>query len=277
MMILLIFTLISFITANVKSLTVTGYYGGTVIIYCHYSVKDKSNNKYFCKGPEYIMHCEDKITTDNTNSWQHSGRFSLYESTEGNYFRVFIRQLTRQDEGTYWCGVDKPAVLGSYTKVELEVKEDECCNKSVTETAYLGEEAKIICNYPKKYRTSVKYFCKETHENDCKYMISVPIYIKHGRYTLSSKRTERSYTVTISDLTEDDTGTYWCGVEQEENYTALTTQVQLLVKPTKAKRQTGLPTIPSVSSSSMSLSSSSLNGQGTTKFIMVSMWLCYFW
>ncbi|CDQ99848.1 unnamed protein product, partial [Oncorhynchus mykiss] len=55
---------------------------------------------------------------------------------------------------------------------------------------------------------------------------------KSRRYSLSKRRRERFSTVTISDLTEDDTGTYWCGVETsrtEQRYITLITQVKLLV------------------------------------------------
>ncbi|XP_029600509.1 polymeric immunoglobulin receptor-like [Salmo trutta] len=114
-----------------------------------------------------------KITTLRKNTWEHRGRFSLYDITGGNYFKVIIRQLTRQDEGTYWCGVDKPTIPDSYTKVELDVKEDDCCEKSVTETALLGGEATIRCNYPGGHEDSIKYFCKESNDfKTCVNMIS---------------------------------------------------------------------------------------------------------
>ena len=71
------------------------------------------------------VRCEDQIRTGLINTWKHSGRFSLYDNTEGNDFKVMIRQLTRQDEGTYWCGVDQPIIPDSYTKVELDVKKGE--------------------------------------------------------------------------------------------------------------------------------------------------------
>ncbi|XP_031667373.1 polymeric immunoglobulin receptor isoform X2 [Oncorhynchus kisutch] len=218
-----------------------------IVILLSFMTEDRSREKYVCLGQNRLR-CKDPIITGLKNTWQHSGRFSLYDNTGGNYFKVIIRQLTRQDEGTYWCGVDKPTLLDSYTKVELEVKKDDCCEKSVTETAFLGGEATIRCNYPEDHKDDIKYFCKEDSESDCENKISDIDHEKPRRYSLSKRRRERFYTVTISDLTEDDTGTYWCGVETsrtEQHYITLITQVKLLVinwrdvKPINVTEQVG--------------------------------------
>ncbi|KAK6301005.1 hypothetical protein J4Q44_G00291030 [Coregonus suidteri] len=158
MRILLIVILLSFMTGCLSSFKVTGYSGGTVIIYCDYSIKERSSEKYFCMG-----------------------------------------------------------------------EDNDCCEKSVTETVYLGGEATISCNYPEDHEDSIKYFCKEDSESDCKYKISGTYNEKLERYYISKKRREKFYSVTISDLTEDDTGTYWCGETSrtEDRYIALITQVKL--------------------------------------------------
>uniref|UniRef100_A0AAY5KWE7 Immunoglobulin domain-containing protein n=1 Tax=Esox lucius TaxID=8010 RepID=A0AAY5KWE7_ESOLU len=260
MRILLIVTLLAFMTGCVSSFTVPGYSGGTVFIYCHYERGDIIDKKYFCMAPEYNMSqsCEVKIRASSQNTWQHRGRFSLYDDTERNLFTVVIRQLTREDEGIYWCGVDKPGVPDSYTKVEMEVKDDKCCNKSVTETVDLGGEANIICNYPEKHEESIKYFCKERNESDCEYKISTKHYITSGRYTLSKKRTERHYTVIIRGLTEDDGGIYWCGEEKEGSYIALIKLVNLLVRtPSKPSTSSPAPPKSSISFSAPSKPSTS--------------------
>uniref|UniRef100_A0A4W5PX29 Ig-like domain-containing protein n=1 Tax=Hucho hucho TaxID=62062 RepID=A0A4W5PX29_9TELE len=197
----------------------TGYSGGTVIIYCHYYIGERSNEKYFCMG-QNSWSCTDQIKTGLKNTWQHSGRFSLYDNTGGNSFKVIIRQLTRQDEETYWCGVDKP-----------NIPDNDCCENHRDD---LGGEATISCNYPENYENSIKYFCKESNDfKTCVYMIAAyQTTAKAGRFSVSENSREKSSTVTISDLTEDDTGTYWCGVETsrtEQRYITLITQVKLLV------------------------------------------------
>ncbi|XP_034150347.1 CMRF35-like molecule 9 [Esox lucius] len=243
MKILLIFIQLYFIKGCV-SFIVTGYSGGTAIIYCHYYRGEEHYGKYFCMGQNSLS-CEEKIRSGSQNTWEHSGRFSLYDKTVVNYFTVVIRQLTRQDEGTYWCGVGEPVVPDSYTKVELEVKEDKCCLKSVTETVYLGGEATMICNYPEKYENSSKYFCKENRDlNECDSIISESV----RRFTVTDNRTEKSFTVTIRDLTEDDTGTYWCGVETRIDevlrYITVFTEVHLSVTDSTPSPQS-IPSAPS--------------------------------
>uniref|UniRef100_A0A674BMF4 CMRF35-like molecule 1 n=1 Tax=Salmo trutta TaxID=8032 RepID=A0A674BMF4_SALTR len=136
MNILLIVILLSFMTGCLSFFKVTGYSGGTVIICCHYSTEERSHEKYFCVGKNsWSLSCEDQIRSVLKNTWVHSGNFSLYDNTGENYFKVIIRQLTRQDEGTYWCGVDKPTLPDSYTKVELDVKEVKSTNTTTTTTA----------------------------------------------------------------------------------------------------------------------------------------------
>nr|XP_046190541.1 polymeric immunoglobulin receptor-like isoform X2 [Oncorhynchus gorbuscha] len=220
-----------------------------IVLLLSVMTEDRSREKYFCLEQNRLR-CKDQIRSGLRNSWQHSGRFSLYDNTGGNYFTVIIRQLTRQDERTYWCGVDKPTAPDSYTKVELEVKKDDCCEKSVTETAVLGGEATIRCIYPEDHEDDIKYFCKEQDRFICNSMNSKNNKISDTvqRFSVSDNRGERFSTVTISDLTVDDTGTYWCGVETsrtEQRYITLITQVKLLVinwrdvKPINVTEQVG--------------------------------------
>uniref|UniRef100_A0A8C7JNK6 Immunoglobulin domain-containing protein n=1 Tax=Oncorhynchus kisutch TaxID=8019 RepID=A0A8C7JNK6_ONCKI len=155
----------------------------------------------------------------------------------------------------------------------------DCCEKSVTETAFLGGEATIRCNYPEDHEDDIKYFCKESNDfKTCVYMVAAhQTSAEAGRFSLSDNRTERFSTVTISDLTEDDTGTYWCGVETsrtEQRYSTLITQVKLSPATPSSPTSSSTPgtsTYPVPSSISPSSSTSSSSIPMAFVMIMVSV------
>ncbi|KTF85849.1 hypothetical protein cypCar_00044206, partial [Cyprinus carpio] len=105
----------------VSSISVTGYSGGRVNITCRYDRKYTDNEKYFCRR-EWLT-CFELIRTETKDKWVDSGRFSLFDDTTAAVFTVTFRDLSEQDSGTYWCGVEKPG-LDPYTEVNLNVVTD---------------------------------------------------------------------------------------------------------------------------------------------------------
>jgi len=103
-------------------MSVTGYSGGGVNITCEYDKGYTENKKYFCKR-EWPS-CKDQIMTDNKDTWVHNGRFSLYDNTSSAVFTVTIRNLTEEDSGKYYCGVDIPTGIDSSTEVNLVIKSE---------------------------------------------------------------------------------------------------------------------------------------------------------
>lgn len=50
--------------------------------------------------------CLDLINTEARSiEWTHKGRFSIQDTSSEGYFRVLIRKLTVEDNGTYRCAV----------------------------------------------------------------------------------------------------------------------------------------------------------------------------
>uniref|UniRef100_A0A8C6M6W9 Ig-like domain-containing protein n=1 Tax=Nothobranchius furzeri TaxID=105023 RepID=A0A8C6M6W9_NOTFU len=84
---------------------------------------------------------------------------------------------------------------------------------------YEGRDVKISCSYSWWFTSTEKYFCKE----DCGYkdVLITAKQQRKNRYSISDDENKRIFTVTISDLKLDDTGTYWCGVSKEgpDSYT----------------------------------------------------------
>ncbi|KAF7689236.1 hypothetical protein HF521_012589, partial [Silurus meridionalis] len=83
--------------------TITGYRGRSFQIKCPYDPGYETYKKYICRGK----------CTAWEHVWVKSGspakdtRFSLYDDTTAKIFTITITDLRAQDEGTYWCGIER--------------------------------------------------------------------------------------------------------------------------------------------------------------------------
>lgn len=97
--------------------TVEGQAGGSIIIKCRYDKKYTYNKKYFCKG----YFCRREIYTGRQR-WQNDKRFSVYDNEDEGYLKVIMRDLTKSDEGKYWCAVYINWQHDEYTQFNLKVR-----------------------------------------------------------------------------------------------------------------------------------------------------------
>nr|XP_055060043.1 polymeric immunoglobulin receptor-like isoform X2 [Misgurnus anguillicaudatus] len=97
---------------------------------------------------------------------------------------------------------------------------------------YSGGKVTITCKYEEKYIQNKKYFCKGEWRATCSDLIRTDIkdkWFQNGRFSLYDDTTALVFTVTITDLKIQDSGTYMCGVDIfvfEDSYT----EVELTVK-----------------------------------------------
>uniref|UniRef100_A0A3B3UXK3 Immunoglobulin domain-containing protein n=1 Tax=Poecilia latipinna TaxID=48699 RepID=A0A3B3UXK3_9TELE len=75
-----------------------------------------------------------------------------------------------------------------------------------------GASVSILCSYDRKYKNHVKYLCKGYVWSSCTYEIRTDSRREAGKYSISEDKSQRIFTVTIKQLTADDTY-YWCAVE----------------------------------------------------------------
>ncbi|KAG9262818.1 hypothetical protein AMEX_G24716, partial [Astyanax mexicanus] len=210
---------------------VIGYSRGSIIIYCYNKLS--GNDGYFCK--ESTNQCVFLETDQKQNSWDHGGRVSL-TCGSGYYFsghlRVYYRDLSLEDAGTYRCG---ETGVWNHT-VNLRVKTDPCCLGPKTVIGYLGETVTISCSYPEEFQTNTKTFYK-LHGQYVSTVIRTRDTQK-GRFSISDNRRSRVVSVRISDVREDDGGVYYCGgwIEAVEvSYLLLYTEIHLQVSGEKLK------------------------------------------
>ncbi|KAL7845235.1 hypothetical protein AOLI_G00234270 [Acnodon oligacanthus] len=90
--------------------------GGNASVRCPYDRGSELYPKYFSKGREKVTIVKVKSTT-----WSMEGRFSLEDDREKREFIVTIKNLSVDDAGLYWCGVNDwgPDTL---TEVNLDVE-----------------------------------------------------------------------------------------------------------------------------------------------------------
>ncbi|RXN08089.1 polymeric immunoglobulin receptor-like protein [Labeo rohita] len=221
------FTLLM-IPGVVSSISVTGYSGGGVIITCKYYEGHTGYIKYFCRG---WSKCTYLIKTKENNKWVDDGRFSLYYGTRAAVFTVTIRDLSEQDSGTYYCGVERSG-QDLYTKVNLNVITADCCEKSISLSAAAGGSVNISCKYPQSRRADVKFVCRRSGSDLCAEETSVKEnrrWSAEGQIQLYDDREQQLLTGTISHVTQQHSAEYWCGVQSDQGHKSFITRVLINV------------------------------------------------
>ncbi len=99
--------------------TVTGHRGERLDIRCRYEAGYESYSKYLCKGEcKYVGNSNIMI---KSGSPAEDERFSLTDNTTARVFTVSITDLRTEDEGRYWCAVER-ILTDVYSEIMLLVK-----------------------------------------------------------------------------------------------------------------------------------------------------------
>ncbi|XP_023569661.1 CMRF35-like molecule 1 isoform X2 [Octodon degus] len=115
MHLLLVFPLLCWVSgfsAAEKDITgpkeVSGHEGGSLTVHCHYSSKWKTKPKWWCRGAKWLS-CKELIKTKGSEKEEKKRRLSIRDNHKNFTFSVTVNDLTRNDAGSYWCGIEKPA------------------------------------------------------------------------------------------------------------------------------------------------------------------------
>ncbi|XP_034978100.2 CMRF35-like molecule 8 [Zootoca vivipara] len=115
----------AFIQKNTEEIATEGT---STTITCFYDMEYRFDNKYWCRGSSRTS-CDILGQTKKFAKWNHKSRLTLLDNSKG-VFWVTMHQLTEDDSGTYWCGIDRP-FTDIMTSVKLKV------NKAPTTRHYV--------------------------------------------------------------------------------------------------------------------------------------------
>ncbi|XP_050958062.1 polymeric immunoglobulin receptor-like [Labeo rohita] len=196
--------------------------GETASFSCEYSQNHINDPKIIFK--------EEKDSIEMIYStWNKKGSFSISDDKHKNVFSVKITAVTPDDGGVYLCGVWINRQSYSYSiisTVHLHVSMPPVVRHE-------GESAEIICPYDSIYKSKSKSLCKgkcsTRDRNTLNETVREEKETKTDRLTLNDDVTASVFTGTITGLTAEDAGKYWCAVTLERDLNYLYTHLIVIM------------------------------------------------
>ncbi|XP_046729094.1 CMRF35-like molecule 8 isoform X2 [Silurus meridionalis] len=199
-------------------LDITSYKGRSVLLPCSCSDLHSKPQKFTW------MTFRTGNWTEVLNDEQYNGRYQLFNNTSPANLSLLISDLREEDQEVYRCSTEK-----EHRDITLYVKGCELVNKRefVNVTGFTGESVVLPC------------FCTDLQDDPktIKWFSYGEIYPEQtghykNRVKLVRKNPPGNLSLLISNLTEEDQGTYWCNVQNDWSC------VRLYVK---GKRETSIP------------------------------------
>ncbi|XP_039860521.1 polymeric immunoglobulin receptor-like [Simochromis diagramma] len=205
---------------------IESYAGYSVSFSCPYESRYQNNLKYICRGTRPSMCLQQALITSYNKE---NGRFRLNDENMSTKFTTKISSLTQSDSGRYLCGIQRNSDLHLFCAFELKVK-DHCCDTVTNIESYEGYSESINCPYENQYQNSLKYICRGNQPSTClQDALITSNNRENGRFRLNDVKMSRIFTVTISSLTQSDSGHYLCGVQTNSDHDVFSA-VELQVK-----------------------------------------------
>ncbi|XP_026101151.1 polymeric immunoglobulin receptor-like [Carassius auratus] len=194
-----------------KRVTESVYLGGEVNIICRIPKKHKV---HFCKEDDNHI-CQSIVSSKVTEMSGSS------ERNEERVVTVSISNVSVRDAGVYWCGAETRDTDLTFISLNTQIQLNLIMAPVVRDE---GDSAEIICPYDSIYKSKPKSLCKgkcsTRDRNPLSETVREEKETKTGRLTLNDDVTAGVFTGTITGLTAEDAGKYWCAVtlETELNY-----------------------------------------------------------
>ncbi|XP_067359728.1 uncharacterized protein [Channa argus] len=168
------------------------------------------------------------ITTTVKNKWENKGRIFLYHNTTAKYLKVLIKQLQPEDFGEYRCIFNRDYMSSEGVEREYEFNN---CQTPLPVIVTRTDKVTFTCDMSEYLRQNdrVKFFCNENDFFICEDILPTNSSPKSNRrFTVTD--TNRGLNISISDVSSEDAGVYWCGVKTHQGkYRSAFRQIQLQV------------------------------------------------
>ncbi|RXN04341.1 polymeric immunoglobulin receptor-like protein [Labeo rohita] len=203
-----------------KNVTESVYHGEEVNITCQIP---EEHTVHFCKEDDNHI-CQNisssKVTQMNGSS----------ERNEKRVFTVIISNVSVRDAGVYWCGAETRDTYLTFISLNTKIKLNIIMAPVVR---HEGESAEIICPYDSIYKLKPKSLCKgkcsTKDRNTLNETVREEKETKTDRLTLNDDITASVFTGTITGLTAEDAGKYWCAVTLERDLNYLYTHLIVIM------------------------------------------------
>ncbi|XP_029437915.1 polymeric immunoglobulin receptor-like isoform X2 [Rhinatrema bivittatum] len=190
---------------------VRGLVGGSLSLQCQYENDYETHNKYWCQG-DIRVSCRILIQTES-NRHMTQGRISIRDNVTALTFTVTVEQLTEADSGKYWCGIDDSLLDPGAPVVMTVLPAGSWGPRSPREVKGLvGGSLSLQCQYERGYDINRKYWCRGEEWSSCHFLAETESEAK-DRISIMENITAHTFTVTMEQLTQADSGKYWCGTE----------------------------------------------------------------
>ncbi|XP_073443365.1 polymeric immunoglobulin receptor-like isoform X2 [Dendrobates tinctorius] len=187
--------------------------GGSISALCNYDSKKDYTLKFWCKLDGSV--CTPLINTDGYVKDDFEGKLAIHDDPINGTMQVLMNQITKEDEGWYWCVVtDGKHDQTSTVQIKISEGSLEGLTGGQIINVKAGETIKIPCAYPCRFNTHQKYWCKLSGIN-CKEVIS---HVDDDERGLSVSCETRELVLTIETISQKDSGWYWCGVKKDGKY-----------------------------------------------------------
>ncbi|XP_035239530.1 polymeric immunoglobulin receptor-like isoform X3 [Anguilla anguilla] len=209
---------------------------GNVTVQCKYHKSYADHVKYWCKE-NFLLPCSTLVKTVGSNT---QSRISIRDDKAEGEFYITMTDLTKDDEESYMCGISK---FGFDESVPVYVQVNEAATipdlwGPVNVIGQASSSETIRCQYTADYTDSVKYWCKKAGEDGCSPVVNTENKEREDRTQIRDDPSKRQFLITISNLTAQDTGVYYCGARGHSSLGGNRVPVHLNVKADHSEMST---------------------------------------